>query len=188
LWFDRIGFETTYHVAMNELVIEQCAAEIDSLTMPRFINWRSRESVQFGESTMFTFDPYDGSLGFSTDPTRFLWEGSTVTYAAMQLAFYMGFSEVILIGVDHSFSTQGRPHTTVVSEGDDPDHFDPRYFGRGFKWQLPDLESSELSYRLAEYHFRRKQRRIVDATIGGKLAVFPKVEYEALFQDKGQSE
>ena len=99
----------------------------------------------------------------------------------MQLAYHMGFSEVILLGVDHSFTMQGKPHTAVVSEGDDPNHFAPNYFGKGFKWQLPDLETSEIAYRMAKQAFESDGRRIVDATIGGKLTVFPKVDYETLF-------
>ncbi len=99
----------------------------------------------------------------------------------MQIAYYMGFEKVILIGVDHSFETKGKPHTMVVSEGDDPNHFDPCYFGKGFRWQLPDLRTSELAYRIAKYHFENAEREILDATVDGKLQVFPKVDYYQLF-------
>jgi hypothetical protein len=93
----------------------------------------------------------------------------------------MGFDPVILIGVDHTFSSQGKPNTTIVSEGEDMDHFDPRYFGQGFRWQLPDLEMSERAYRLARQAFESAGRQVLDATIGGRLTVFPKVEYNSLF-------
>ncbi len=93
----------------------------------------------------------------------------------------MGFEEVILIGVDHSFASKGRPNETVVSAGDDPNHFSPNYFDRGFRWQLPDLEASERAYRMAKEAYERHGRRILDATLGGKLEVFPKVAYESLF-------
>jgi hypothetical protein len=104
---------------------------------------------------------------FITDARRTLWPSATVTYVAMQLAYHIGFDEVILIGVDHSFTTQGKPHSTVVSEGDDPNHFASNYFGRGFKWQLLDLEISEIAYRMARTAFESDGRKIVDATIGG---------------------
>ena len=118
---------------------------------------------------------------FFTDLTEGCWEGSTVTMVAIQLAYYMGFSEVILAGVDHSYQFSGNPHAEVTSAGDDPNHFASNYFGKGFRWHLPDLEGSELSYRVANFMFRQAGRRIVDATIGGKLQVFPKVEYDSLF-------
>ena len=94
----------------------------------------------------------------------------------------MGFHEVILIGVDHSFSTTGKPHKVVESSGDDPNHFAPNYFGKGIRWQLPDLETSEFAYRLALKNFESAGRVIRDATIGGKLQVFRKINYEALWE------
>ena len=99
----------------------------------------------------------------------------------MQLAFHMGFQKVILVGVDHSFTTQGKPHAEIVSQGNDPNHFSPAYFGKGFKWQLPDLETSEIAYHLADQAFKADGREIVDATNGGKLTIFPKVDYSSLF-------
>jgi hypothetical protein len=92
----------------------------------------------------------------------------------------MGFSTVILVGVDHSFATKGTPNTTVQSEGDDPNHFSAAYFGKGFRWQLPDLETSELAYRMAREAYKSDGRQVLDATIGGKLQVFPKVAYGSL--------
>jgi hypothetical protein len=93
----------------------------------------------------------------------------------------MGFEKVILIGVDHSFSTDGEPNTTVISRGADSNHFSEEYFGEGFRWQLPDLETSEISYKIARDEYEKAGREIVDATVGGKLEVFPKVEYASLF-------
>jgi hypothetical protein len=69
----------------------------------------------------------------------------------------------------------------VVSQGDDPDHFHTGYFGKGFRWQLPDLETSERGYRMARQAYEQAGREVLDATVGGKLAVFPKAAYESLF-------
>jgi hypothetical protein len=68
-----------------------------------------------------------------------------------------------------------------VSSGEDRNHFSPNYFGKGFRWQLPDLETSEWAYRLADQAYLSAGRQVFDATIGGKLQVFPKVDYASLF-------
>ena len=68
-----------------------------------------------------------------------------------------------------------------MSEGADPNHFSPEYFGAGFRWQLPDLDTSEVGYHLAHSIFLADGREVLDATVGGKLTVFPKVDYESLF-------
>ena len=181
LLFDKIGFHTTYHVCVNPLVIEQCAREIEALPMPRFLSWHCRHLVQRSRGMIFIGDPYDGTLGFAKTPIGRVWEGATVTYVAMQLAYYLGFEQVVLIGVDHNFVTQGTAHAAITSQGPDPNHFDPDYFGKGFRWNLPDLPTSEAAYRLAKAAFEADGREVVDATVGGKLSVFRKVDYESLF-------
>ena len=180
LLFPILGFRSTYYLSVNSLVIEQCANDIRALTMPKFLSWRSRNLIQPTEDSIFLHTTYTGPL-FAKDARGRLWEGATVTYIALQLAFHMGFKQVVLIGVDHSFSSQGKPNTTVVSSGDDPDHFDANYFGKGFSWQLPDLETSERAYRMAKQVYFEEGREVLDATIGGKLTVFPKVDYNSLF-------
>jgi hypothetical protein len=40
---------------------------------------------------------------------------------------------------------------------------------------------SEVGYRLARQAYESAGRQVVDATIGGKLTVFPKVDYAGLF-------
>jgi hypothetical protein len=178
LLFDELGFTTTYYVSVNRLVIEQCADEIAALPMPKFLSWECRDVAHFTSNTVFLRRA--SGPAFFTDVSQGYWEGATVTYAALQLAFHLGFREVVLLGVDHSFKTKGRPHEEVVSSGDDPDHFDPSYFGSGFRWQLPDLETSELAYRIADYVYRESGRRVIDATVGGQLRVFPRVDFDTL--------
>lgn len=180
LMFPELGFKTSYYLSVNDLVIEQCASDIQALEMPRFVSWRSRKWLHPEKDLFFLYTTYTGP-GFKMNAAGRLWEGATVTYVALQLAFFLGFSEVILIGVDHNFTTKGNPNTTVVSDGDDPNHFSPAYFGKGFRWQLPDLETSEVAYQMARQAYKKHNRVVLDATIGGKLTVFDKVDYPSLF-------
>ena len=184
LLFDELDFHTTYFVAINTLVIEQCAEDIRQLQLPKFATWRAHKWLAHDPGVCFLDTDYTPPATFSKDMTKRVFEGSTVTYVALQLAFYMGFKDVILIGVDHSFSAKGVPNETVVSQGEDNDHFSSDYFGKGFRWQLPDLEASEVAYRLAKEAFESDGRRILDATIDGKLEVFPKVDYENVVRCK----
>jgi hypothetical protein len=178
LVFDRAGFATTYLVCVNRLVLEQCADEFLQASSEKFVAWSSRDLLAEDADVTYlrsTLVPH-----FSTNAVDGVWEGATVTYVALQLAYWMGFSTAILIGVDHSFSTEGTPHAVVSLAGDDPDHFDPSYFGGGFRWQLPDLETSELAFRLARDAYGRAEKVVLDATVGGKLDVFPKADFDAL--------
>ena len=188
LMFAELGFSTTYLSVVNDLVIEQTASDLAALQIPKFLTWRSRrffDAAQFAGDKYshlptFLYTTYD-SPRFSKDVRGRMWEGATVTYVTMQLAFHMGISEVILIGVDHNYTTTGKPNTTITSQGDDPNHFSGQYFGKGFRWQLPDLETSEIAYRMARQAYESAGRRIVDATVGGKLTIFEKASYDSLF-------
>nr|ABP47234.1 hypothetical protein Mflv_4766 [Mycolicibacterium gilvum PYR-GCK] len=176
LMFDELGFETTFHVVVNQLVVEQCADDFRRIQAPLFTTTPSRAFLDGAENVAY-LNKLAGPR-FSRDASHGIWEGATVTYVAMQLAYYMGFSEVVLIGVDHRFAVTGPAHQVVESAGPDASHFDPNYFGKGFKWQLPDLETSELAYHLARKNFESNGRKIVDATVDGALTVFPKVRLE----------
>jgi hypothetical protein len=157
--------------------------------MPKFISWRSRNLIDPGDGwspppdLIFLHTTYTGPK-FARDVRGRLWESATVTYVSLQLAFHMGFDQAVLIGVDHNFTTQGAPNTTVVSKGDDHDHFQSNYFGAGFRWQLPDLETSERGYRLALDAYQEADRKVLDATVGGKLTVFPKIDFNTLFKSQ----
>ena len=181
LLFPELGFTTTYLVSVNDLVLEQCAAEMHSLTLPKFLTWRARRWYRPDPLLTYLDTDFTGKEDFSANLTGRIFEGFTVTYVALQLAFHMGFDQAILVGVDHNFVTQGAANQAVISQGDDPNHFSPNYFGKGFKWQLPDLAGSERAYTLAREAYSRAGRRILDATIGGKLTIFPKVDYLSLF-------
>lgn len=180
LLFEELGFSTTYFVCSNRLVMEQFADEIAAnVPVPKFTSWEHHDIAQQIPDTTFLFR--HNASAFYGDVAQGFWGGGTVTYMAMQLAYHMGFEKVILIGVDHSFATKGKANKTITSAGGDPNHFDPRYFGKGIRWQLPDLDTSEIGYALARHHYETADRQIVDATIGGKLQIFPKVAYDSLF-------
>ena len=184
LLFPELGFHTTYFVSINDLVIEQFADEILAQPMPKFLAWHSHRhfpaNLPIPNLPTFLYTTYTGPR-FTQDVTGRVWEGATVTNVALQLAFHMGFQQVILIGVDHNFTSKGEANKTIVSEGDDPNHFMPNYFGKGARWQLPDLDTSEIGYTFAREAYRKAGREVLDATVGGKLTIFPKMDYVSLF-------
>lgn len=175
LLLDRMKLDLSYHVAVNPLVIEQSIKEFEALNCPSFLSFRAAAPCgnRFGN---FYYLATDAPCSFYHDITKPLYEGYTVTYVALQIAFFMGFRRVFLIGVDHSFACQGNPNEQKYLAGDDPNHFDPNYFANK-EWHLPDLEASELSYHMARFFYARDQREIMDATVGGKLQLFPKISF-----------
>lgn len=176
LLFNKINLNISYHVSVNSLVCDQSRHDFERLRCPSFLSYPvSRGLVE--DLDKFYFVHPNGPYTFQGDITCKIHEGYTVTFVAMQIAFFMGFEEVYLIGVDHNFVATGNPNEKQHLEGVDSNHFDPSYFS-GKDWHLPDLEASELSYHMAQFFYRRDGRRILDATVDGKLNIFPKISFE----------
>jgi hypothetical protein len=178
----EMGFEPTFYLCVKDLVLQQFTDEIRAVKALKFLDWRSGHRLfDIHENTVFI--PRVSSGSFHEDILIGWNTGFTVSFAAMQLAYFLGFSQIILIGVDHHFVTQGPAAREVISDGSDPNHFSPDYFGKGVRWALPDLEGSERMYRVARKAYESNGRQILDATVDGKLEVFPKVSLEHVLAD-----
>lgn len=176
------GFMPTYLICIDKWVqIAQFYKEYDELNMPCFFdfdmhNYFSMKSNQFFIKT----NPFNSF--FSEDVVdKFFGGGRSVTYQCIQLAYYMGFSEVYLIGKDHSYNTKEVPGKIIESLGDEENHFIKGYYKKGQKWGSPDYKAEEKAYSLAKKAFEKDGRIIKDATIEGKLNIFEKIKYEELF-------
>jgi hypothetical protein len=118
---------------------------------------------------------YAVKWGFSKNPQHELVIGGTVTYVLLQLAYWMGFKKVLLVGVDHSYpgaASHGVPGTPFIQEGDDKDHFSPDYFKPGMVYNRPELEATEKYYRLAKSVFEADGRKIINLSTKTNLLVY----------------
>lgn len=159
-----LRFVPTYYVVVNPLVIENNRAEIEALDCEKFVR---------ANSGLTGHELHKGiTAPFSFNPPVWINEGYSVTHVSLQLAYYMGFTTVLLVGVDHRYEFTGKPNETQLLESD-PNHFDPNYF-KGQKWQTPDLAKSEMFYEYAELIFTMHDRRIINLTRNSAEIVFEK--------------
>lgn len=181
--FPSSDFRPTYYVAVNELVLEQFHSDIEKLVMPKFLNWNCRSSfIKTNDNQVFIKPKLVLNDYFEADITKPFVFGGTVTFVTLQLAYYMGFNEVIIVGLDHRYNEKGVPNEKETrSYEKDASHFHPDYFPRGSKWQLPDLARSEIDFTLARAFYEKNSRRIMDATIGGNCTIFEKIPFEKVF-------
>jgi len=173
----EFGFLPDYAV-VSDIVsqLQHIADDLADLDIPKFVNWNGRDMVNRGDFFYFktTFRPR-----FSVDFPDGIYGGHSVTYASLQLAYYMGFAEVVLVGKDHSYAVSGRPTAPIKSDGQEKNHFAAGYYSPGQLWRIPDYKGEEMAYAMAREAFEVDGRRVIDATVGGHLEVFPKVELAA---------
>ena len=156
-------FTPMYYVSCNPLVLSQYADEIEKLACRyKFIDL-----------------PYTSRPIFQTDPHGSFWQGFTVTYVALQLAFIMGCDPVYLVGCDHDYGEiNGDPNSEQEYPGGTQCHaaglgYDDRH------WNLPDLERSYGAYQMAQRAYVNAGRKlyIIPPT---KLDLFPEVTWKSL--------
>lgn len=141
------------------------------------------------QSNVFPFFFYQFSrkinknyISFSHDISRFIGDGCTVTCTLLQIAMYMGYKEIYLLGVDHNYNFS----TNSAGELDcDSDHFEgsknpdkPHKFSRH---DIDIFEYSNKGYELCKKEGQKCSVKIYNATRGGKLEVFERVNFDDLF-------
>ena len=188
-----LNWSPTYYVVEDHLVAEDRAREINSLRgstklFPanlRYILEPDAHTVFFEHCKRVS---YPHGFDFSFEATSNTFAGGTVTYTCLQLAAYFGFEEIYLIGVDASYVIPSDAELSGASrvkeidmKSDDPNHFHPDYFGKGKRWHEPNVDIMIEAYAEAKRACDAKGIKIANATVGGKLEVFPRVAFESLF-------
>lgn len=176
LLFPRTTWRPSLICCTNDLVVRQHWKVWSSLNIPVFLSWKTRWHIPSSARPGFEYFLNFPTPDFSDDASHGLGWGHTVTYAALQLAFFMGANPVVLFGVDHSFKqNSGSSGDYEKRVGPDINHFDPNYFAPGALWGLANVEGNERDYIRARDRYEAENRRIYDATVDGKLEVFPKI-------------
>ncbi len=165
-------------VCSNTVVVRQHAKQWSESRIPLYLSWKSRWFVPTSVRQRAVFFNTLIETDLCEDLTRGVGFGHTVTYAALQFAYYMGSDPVVIVGVDHSFKCEGAPREYRKMTTDDENHFVPNYFSKGQIWGLPDLVGSEADYMRALRAFENAGRRVVDATVNGKLRVFERISID----------
>jgi hypothetical protein len=191
---EETGYRPTFYVVEDHFVMLDNLKEINAYDAEyKFfpINYKSyvKPSVNTAFFRMNTGfyekqSPNFAVPRFSTDAAKRLFCGQSVTMINLQLAYYFGFSEIYLIGMDFDYQI---PDTAIFdgdnieSTEDDPNHFHPDYFGKGKKWHDPHLDRVLNSYKMNKVIYEADGRKIYNATAGGKLELFERKRFEDIF-------
>lgn len=193
LKFPETSFRPTFFVVEDHLVGEDRHEEINQLRgFTKLAPYYLAYCLEDGEDVIYYNHrgrvSYPHGFDFSTNAEEITYTGCTVTFSCMQLAYYMGFKEIYLIGVDMSYIIpvavqKSNDYDTEVLDMDidDPNHFVPNYFGRGYRWHDPNVDKMEQAYIEAHKVTEANGVKIYNATIGGKCEVFDRVDYYSLF-------
>lgn len=162
-----LKYVPTYYLCINPTEARKYPKEIEELPSEKYVT----DKVPIKGCTPLHSTTV---VDFSTNPAWGINEGYSVTYCALQLAFFMGFSEVLLLGVDHKYVQPCKPNEEITWHGPDPNHFADDYVKEGERWNGADLRSSEIYFEKARKIFEMNGRRIINLTENSALDVFEK--------------
>ncbi|MCS7054253.1 MAG: DUF115 domain-containing protein [Ignavibacterium sp.] len=187
---DKLNFIPDFYVVEDLLVALQNADEINNYKVnKKFFGNHLKPILKDCENTIWynlllDYSDYDNFPHFSKDASKCLWAGGTVTYQCIQLAYFLGFDEVYLIGFDHSGKISPNSviqNNIVKSDGNEQIHFISGYIKKGYIWHIPQWERMEKCYRKSREIFESDKKIIKNASIGGNLNVFERIDYNSLF-------
>ena len=125
------------------------------------------------------FSDSEQKFDFSEDCAEKVYTGYTVTYVMLQLAAYMGFEKIYLLGMDHTFSIELDKQNNVIENQNISNH--AKILGDYSMWGIPDTIKTSLAYASAKRYADSKGIKIYNATRGGRLEIFERKNFDKLF-------
>lgn len=174
--FDKTDWRPDYYVMSDHRGFELYSEKLDNLPIDNVflsdnddVFWKQehKDNIYYHHHH---YEYYFNRLPkFSADFSMRSYTGATVTYNCMQLAAYMGFKEIYLLGVDFSYGGQQKNETYA--------HFyqEEKRISVGF------VDQVTLAYQSAKKYADEHGFKIYNATRGGKLEIFERVEFDNLF-------
>ena len=187
--YPKTTWRPTYYMNQDHALIQKYTGEIGQLEADGiFLPMEFREQYA-GKPNTYHFvlrhrDFYPKDADFSRNIHHYLGQGFTVTYGAIQMAYYMGFSEVYLLGIDHNYSiTLNEKGIPVVNDGVQDYFKGSTASNKGLN--LPRVAESTVAYMTArKFADRQKNFTVYNATRGGKLEAFPRVNLDDILKSK----
>ena len=182
LSYDLHPLREDYVVSADTLMVADFGQDMIELSTGLPLFCLARTALPRLDGPHVVLQPFDGYLPlFSMDPAAFVGVGGSSVCVALQMAHYMGLRDVVLYGIDYSFTMklQRDPRFPFPVSFDDGNHFITSY--RSAKpWCPPtwrDISSGFLNARVA---FDTTGGQVRNATRGGRLETFARVDFDAL--------
>ena len=189
--FEGTSWRPTYYVCEDEFILEDIQGKINELDfkykfIPINFNWYKNINI---DNAYYFYQTFDKSLQqggarpdfFSEDISKYIpCRGSVIT-TCVQLAVYMGFSEIYLIGVDHSFSRMTDKNGNLIVDNNVKDHFGNQKNADENTNGIFNIDAATQSFIDIKSFCEKNNVKVYNATRGGKLEVFPRVDFDNLF-------
>ena len=171
---DYYGFTDFFSYKINMNAVENMPGSIFLWDVfEDLIENEKKENVYYFN---FMREPFYPELPmFSEDITKGTYLGNSVTYdIGFQFAAYMGAKEIYLLGMDHEYAS-----TMTASKSHFCGYFEEKE--KNMNFPLYENKKVELAFEAAKEYAKEHDIKIYNATRGGKLEMFERVDFDELF-------
>ena len=176
--FEYTKWRPDYYCAADTYVVKSFAKQIGAFEGKyKFIGNRCATSFAGIDDDNLFFYPFlfeyyeDEGPDFSENPNEGIFFGNTVIYDCLQFAVYMGFTEIYLIGTDCNYQNQGGEGDYFIKDYNDSTKHPSNFLA----------DKVFIAYRKAREYAEAHGIKIYNATRGGKLEEFERVDFDSLF-------
>lgn len=193
--FGRTEWRPTYYASQDDgVLLEICDAlpgvscEVGTMILsgnvmrryPRRL--KKRKNVKF----MYIETTPEGKRRFDADVPSGIHNGINISYTLIELAVFIGYREIYLLGIDHSYVTKKNEVGQTVLDGNSRSNYFEGIAPLKYeaKVSTDDMEhvmdASTAAYHNAKEYADSHGIRIMNATRGGCLEVFERVDFDSI--------
>lgn len=181
--FDSTKWRPKYYTVVDWKGIEE--EEANKMNVPHMFfsdyYWR-KHNITNPNSYVFygnrLNNPKLSSFKFSDDIAEQIYMKGSVTYTNFQIAMYLGYKTIYLIGMDNSYAYVMKSDGKMVKTSDiDNSHF---YKDENPSHIYSEKEAMDNCFTAAKAYADRHGVKIINATRGGKLELFERVNIDDL--------
>jgi hypothetical protein len=152
------------------------------------IRWKWYDEFTIPNSYYFkTITSGQNVLDFSIDFAKEVVDAPTVAYTAFQLAYYMRFKRIYLIGFDQNYKiAKDKDGNIVVNDKLEKDYVSEKYRNEETdNLLIPNLYEMNKAFISLDYHIKNSglDLEVYNTTRGGMLEVFERKDLDEVFNE-----
>jgi len=193
LLLERLNWKPNFFMTVDAIVAENIQDDLSTMIdlcdfaffpdIHKVDNLNFRTFIPKKENVLFMHqEPVPGKF---SSWLPFVGTGGSVIFEGFQVLKYLGFSEIYFLGVDMNYVIH--KNTSIIKGNnieskadDDPNHFDPRYFGKGKKYHQPTknvVDNIMNSLHLISKRLAPDKCRAINVGYDSKVDYFPRKEF-----------
>ncbi|MBT4922844.1 MAG: glycosyltransferase [Rickettsiales bacterium] len=184
--YDKTSFRPDLTFVEDKLMIKSHINSILQNAQTRVIAPEMyTKEIEHESLIKFKLLPNPSGKNLSPDHNSGIYFGASVVYSAIQTAIWCGAKEIYLYGIDHSMNipkTVDKKDSRIVIANNENNHFIKNYRDKNEGWCCPDYQMIDQSFDNAKKYADKNNIVIRNATRGGKLEVFERINLDDLFE------